>query len=786
MSSIWIVHRDAEARAALTRLAAAPEETLLGSPRDPIFDLSGGAQAVVLGLAGDDIEVELEFAHRNAQRLEGARWIVVADGVDAAPLRALFDRVPLTVLPWPPHADALRAALGESLAGRSDEPLSQRRYRDRLQMRFARWFADLDLPPLLRAVDPANASVPLLVRGELGTGRELVARYVHSFSAAASAGTRSGPFVALACDERTDEADLLEQVDAAFPDARARVGACTLWLDELDRLPAHAQRAVQSWIEFGVPRGRLLGARVRFAASVGDGPPRSRPALAPGLLAAFGGLGLRIPPLRERTHAIDALATDILRSATADSDHVRALSPGALAILRTHPWPENLRELEAVLLRTLASCEADPIEGHHLCFEPLSPVAASAPEERRNGERRRDDTDAAGSGGLPDFERTLPSELRTGLGGAQRDDWPAESGGEDWIDLETVGPSEPIYLDDPDAALDETFAHALPRAESGEADAGRGDARTRHDDPVDPSDRPFGRDTDTAFPRPLRDTRTGGAGPGAHTAFAQEPTERGGAPPGQDDEREAFAGAPSTASPNDDVAPTWSRLLRALSHELRNPLVSARTLVELLPDHHDDPEFRERMSDLVGSDVRRVEQLMRKLEDALATPAGTAEDVNLSDVFASLLEERRATVQERRLLVLRELEQSKPVARVDPRRLRAALETLIDLALGRVQERGDVYFATRHLPTGLRGGPAVRLLIRFSRSGAGRRASDRALGALAEAEEALRETAETEGGFDLSLAELAIRSMGGHFALDAARATETVILADLPAPPPGR
>ena len=69
MSKIWILHREDGERAALARLAGAGEDTLVGSPTDDIFEVATGVRAIVLGLAGD-LELELEFAHRVAARLD--------------------------------------------------------------------------------------------------------------------------------------------------------------------------------------------------------------------------------------------------------------------------------------------------------------------------------------------------------------------------------------------------------------------------------------------------------------------------------------------------------------------------------------------------------------------------------------------------------------------------------------------------------------------------------------------------------------------------------------------
>ena len=82
MITTWIVHRDRQFRDALARVAAAPADSPIGAPGDPLFDSAPLPQVVVLGLAGD-LEAELEFAHRISSRLPDARWILVPSGATA-------------------------------------------------------------------------------------------------------------------------------------------------------------------------------------------------------------------------------------------------------------------------------------------------------------------------------------------------------------------------------------------------------------------------------------------------------------------------------------------------------------------------------------------------------------------------------------------------------------------------------------------------------------------------------------------------------------------------------
>lgn len=185
MASVWIVHRDARHRAALSRLAGMGDEALVATPAVAAFAGEAPPRVVVLGLAGD-FEPELEFAHRIAPRLPGARWLLVAEEADRSEAERLFDALASEILPYPPSAQLLGSRVRMALRTRPAERLSDRRQRDALSERFSRWFADLELPDLLRALDPRLAGVPLLVRGERGSGRGLLAQYVHTFGGSAS------------------------------------------------------------------------------------------------------------------------------------------------------------------------------------------------------------------------------------------------------------------------------------------------------------------------------------------------------------------------------------------------------------------------------------------------------------------------------------------------------------------------------------------------------------------------------------------------------------------------
>jgi DNA-binding NtrC family response regulator len=388
---LWIVHRDERLRAALRRLAGASDDALLGAPDDHAFRDAPSPGVVLLGLAGD-FEAELEFAHRLSQRLPAARWLLLVDPRDQREAERLFDGLAADWLGFPPTAIELRQKLRETAGRRGQDELSKRKLRDALALRFARTFADLELPEILRAVDPRLADVPLLILGEPGTGRGLLARYVHVFGGQGGAWVEiDGRAVAGASELRhaLASADLASELRAT--------GGATVCVRDVDALPAPAQFALRTWIELGPPGPLARARRVRWMATAGDEViGRRAPGLAPELAETLAGLAQRLPALRERApEAILRFAADTIHDwCRAHGDRGRTLAPDAQQALVDHPWPGNYRELESVLARTLAGESGEPIRADQLRFE-LGPPLVTPEEQARELERFR----SGGGGG---------------------------------------------------------------------------------------------------------------------------------------------------------------------------------------------------------------------------------------------------------------------------------------------------------------------------------------------------------------------------------------------------
>jgi len=142
-----------------------------------------------------------------------------------------------------------------------------------------------------------------------------------------------------------------------------------------------------------------------------------------------------------------------------------------------------------------------------------------------------------------------------------------------------------------------------------------------------------------------------------------------------------------------------------------------------------------------------------------------------------LLDDRRDSIGERRLLVLRELERDAPVAWADPTGLEVALAGLLDRALASLPERGDLFVATRRIDRAADGRPRLRILLRHhdpERRGAAELGAGDTSG--------LADVGAAANVLEYVLAETIVEASGGQLTVDATDGAETLILVDLPTP----
>ena len=222
----------------------------------------------------------------------------------------------------------------------------------------------------MRALDPHLAGVPVLVRGEPGTGRGTLLRYQHYFG-----GTGDGAFAHIPCNGETAVAEI-ERVLFDLGRTHPRLPSLTVWLEEVGALSARAQRQFATWLDAGPPPG-VRTPTLRWLASL----DANGPALDTRLAHALATIEIRLPALRERSERIEPIAASIAAAwAHARRETPRGFSPEALAFLREYPWPGNLRELEAVVEQSLAATARTPLGIDDLLLEgiPLAPIDAAS------------------------------------------------------------------------------------------------------------------------------------------------------------------------------------------------------------------------------------------------------------------------------------------------------------------------------------------------------------------------------------------------------------------------
>src|SRR5215831_14577712 len=232
----------------------------------------------------------------------------------------------------------------------------------------------------IEKVAPTDLSV--LVVGETGTGKELVARELHRRSPRAG-----GPFVAINCGalpETLLESELFGHVKGAFTGAVAtragrfqQASGGTLFLDEVGDMPPVLQvkllRALQDRMvqKVGDHREESVDIRVLGATHRTLEEEVKRGAFREDLYYRLATLTLRVPPLRDRGEDVAVLARGFLKTfSDAYRTAARGFSPPALAAIRRHAWPGNVRELENRIKKAVVLSDGPLVRAEDLDFPP--------------------------------------------------------------------------------------------------------------------------------------------------------------------------------------------------------------------------------------------------------------------------------------------------------------------------------------------------------------------------------------------------------------------------------
>jgi two-component system response regulator HydG len=231
----------------------------------------------------------------------------------------------------------------------------------------------------------ADTTMSVLITGETGTGKGLVARALHEESQRAEA-----PFVSVNCSalpEQLLESELFGHIKGAFtgalsdrPGLFAEANGGTLFLDEIGEMAVPLQAKVLDAIEHGAvrpvgaSRPRQFDVRIVSATNRDLRKAVRDAAFREDLLYRLDGMMIEVPPLRHRKNDILRLVDHFLAEATArhPSASAKRFSAKAIDRLTEHAWPGNVRELQHTIERTVVLARGDQIE-----IEDLPPSIAA-------------------------------------------------------------------------------------------------------------------------------------------------------------------------------------------------------------------------------------------------------------------------------------------------------------------------------------------------------------------------------------------------------------------------
>jgi DNA-binding NtrC family response regulator len=238
----------------------------------------------------------------------------------------------------------------------------------------------------------AASSAPVLITGETGTGKELVARTIHQMSARAK-----GPFVAVNCSaipETLMESELFGHEKGAFTGAHERKAGYfeladtgTIFLDEITEMSPALQVKYLRILQDGVVR--RIGGKSELKVDVRIMAATNRDALQAvkdktfreDLYYRINVLAISLPPLRRRVEDIPLLVESFIAEFNQKYDRrVKSVDESAMMRLREHAWPGNVRELRNIIERAVVGCNED------LVTPTLLPLGLAPVERREQGD----------------------------------------------------------------------------------------------------------------------------------------------------------------------------------------------------------------------------------------------------------------------------------------------------------------------------------------------------------------------------------------------------------------
>ncbi len=242
---------------------------------------------------------------------------------------------------------------------------------------------------LVSHVAQTNATV--LIEGETGTGKEMIARTIHR----ASLGHRPGLLVAVHCaalPESLLESELFGHEKGSFTGATGQrkgrfeqADRGTLFLDEIGDIPLSMQvkllRALQERCFERVGGSDLVEVDVRLIAATNRSLARQvkKGTFREDLYYRVNVVRIEIPPLRDRTEDIPLLVAHFREKFCRPGESPKEISAEAMRLLMANSWPGNVRELENVIERVCVTCQDAVIDRQHLAADLTAPIRTRIP-----------------------------------------------------------------------------------------------------------------------------------------------------------------------------------------------------------------------------------------------------------------------------------------------------------------------------------------------------------------------------------------------------------------------